>query len=100
MVHVHFEHIYSLKAYTFHPYTFLFQAHTEDNSFLGFAVQTPSVPVKKENYGVVYGKESHYFRVGLVHIHALILNAHRDIGRNIIGLTFRLFKSWSVIFLF
>ena len=43
---------------------FSLPAHTDDNSFLGFAVTEPKGPGRpKENLGVLYGKDSQYFKV-------------------------------------
>jgi len=44
-----------------------FSAHTQDNTFLGFAVELPKLVSKtvekKERIGLLYGKDPSYFKV-------------------------------------
>ena len=44
-----------------------FEAHTPDNSFMGFAVpKIKTSDLTKEDIGVLYGKDLTYFQVGMV----------------------------------
>ncbi|KAK2175491.1 hypothetical protein NP493_728g01062 [Ridgeia piscesae] len=57
------------QFYTFYP-------HTQDNTFLGFAVELPKLVSKtvekKERIGLLYGKDPSYFKKHKLYIHQLM----------------------------
>ncbi|KAI0234122.1 Alpha-1,6-mannosylglycoprotein 6-beta-N-acetylglucosaminyltransferase A, partial [Lamellibrachia satsuma] len=67
------------QFYTFYP-------HTQDNTFLGFAVELPKseskMVEKKERIGLLYGKDPNYFKKHKLYIHQLMdwMEVHVTVG--------------------